>query len=214
MFSNCCGCKKKYNTKEDCKIHIIQNSQNGNFAEKEVQVSNEKKCSVKSVENFISAKKTIVQQPLDVDVISPELVDVEVEITSNDDGEVFWEGVGPPIKLADNLGIHMNREQSQMYLPMWFSQDKNYNKHELTGQSSIDQDKLILRKKNFFCGCVRRNASEYTDNLNHVETLINSGEHISICKFGKNSSKKLEINNFLGILNRNKLLLIILSVII
>lgn len=41
--------------------------------------------------------------------------EVRIEISDNDDDEVFCEGTGPPVKLANNLGTPINKNQGVNY---------------------------------------------------------------------------------------------------
>lgn len=61
---------------------------------------------------FESDKNAVTDQPKTEETRQQSAnSDIRIEISDNDDDEVFCEGTGPPVKLADNLGTPHNKSQ-------------------------------------------------------------------------------------------------------
>lgn len=55
-------------------------------------------------------QNTVTNQPKSEEKKQSAASDIRIEISDNDDDEVFCEGTGPPVKLADNLGTPHNKK--------------------------------------------------------------------------------------------------------
>lgn len=63
------------------------------------------------VNNELPNNAAVTDQPKTEEKRQSAASDVRIEISDNDDDEVFCEGTGPPVKLADNLGTPHNKSQ-------------------------------------------------------------------------------------------------------
>lgn len=178
MFTRCCGCDK--NTAKDIGV-TNQNASNTNteLEKNEPCAENHSKKSVVIQET----PSTVTDQPKstsdrDHDVTKRQSVvsDVKIEISDNDDDEVFCEGVGPPVKLASNLGTPHNKSP----LPRWFSEEDD---HEVGGiqeppATPVGRDELALRRHRLFSELLNaaQNATEHRVRFDPLGPVIAGGE--------------------------------------
>ncbi|KAI4454155.1 adenylyl cyclase-associated protein [Holotrichia oblita] len=142
MFSKCCGCN--HNNKNR---GIDKKLENLKFEDiKENPLPNNKKTIELPILN------TIEEQPKTTSNTDGKrqsiLSDIKIEISENDD-DVFSEGVGPPIKLAENLGNPSKRGQD---LPGWFTDEDEIERGGVQEPPAtpIGRDELALRRHRFF----------------------------------------------------------------
>lgn len=158
MFSTCCGCNKKSGKDKIKNAKSVQDVATQSevevctvTAQTDAECSQEKRNSV-----------PVLKQPADLNRQSSTISDVKIEISDNDDDEVFCEGVGPPIKLNENLGAPGN--YGRVPLPTWFSDDQS---EEIGGiqeppATPVGKDELALRRHRFFSELLKASQNPNT----------------------------------------------------
>lgn len=180
MFSNCCCTESTRKATDD----IADNREES----KNEVTGNELPALEKSVSSTVNntADMPVIDQPTstcapraeqDKDKRQSVVSEIKIEISDNDDDEVFCEGVGPPIKLASNLGTPHNKNS----LPRWFSEDDD---QEVGGvqeppATPIGRDELALRRHRLFSELLSaaQNATEHRVRFDPLGPVVAGGEH-------------------------------------
>lgn len=170
MFSKCCGCNNNNNNKNSsCKRNEISKSDD----KKDTPVPNKKTIELPILNTIEEQPKTTSNSDgKRQSVVS----DIKIEISENDD-EVFCEGVGPPIKLAENLGNPSKRGQD---LPGWFTDedDVEHGGIQEPPATPIGRDELALRRHRFFSELLTaaQHANEHRVRFDPLGPVVAGGE--------------------------------------
>lgn len=179
MFSNCCCSESTRKAtddiadKEEFKNKVTHN---------ELQKSNSRTVN----KNKKTAEMPVIDQPTSVCASKAEqdndkrpsvVSEIKIEISDNDDDEVFCEGVGPPVKLANNLGTPHNKNS----LPRWFSEedDQEVGGIQEPPATPIGRDELALRRHRLFSELLSaaQNATEHRVRFDPLGPVVAGGEH-------------------------------------
>lgn len=202
MFGKCCGCSKTHteNTINASNENInLRNSDtnviksdnmkftNFNVVSVSDKSTNETRKQSEHEESSLSMKETpsiVVEQPNSATSViyrrQSTISDTKVEDYDHDD-DVFCEGLGPPMKLANNLGTSyfIKEEQEEIQLPQWFSEDEQ----EVGGiqeppATPVGRDELALRRHRFFSELLNctRNITEHKVRFDPLGPVIAGGE--------------------------------------
>lgn len=186
MFSKCCGC----NNNND----ISKNEENpdGIQKKKENPDGNDVKGDTSMWTIELPILSTIEEHDEPIVLKQPKttsnsdskrqsvISDIKIEVSDNDD-DVFCEGVGPPIKLAENLGNPSNKASE---LPKWFSDDEEVECDGIQEPPAtpVGRDELALRRHRFFSELLTaaQNANEHKVRFDPMGPVVAGGELMKI----------------------------------
>lgn len=130
----------------------------------------------KTLKNELSILETIKKSAGKDNESSP------ISIISDNDDEVFCEGVGPEVKLADNLGTTTGK--THPLLPKWFRQSSDdaetvdSEAPATPPATPVGKDELALRRHRLFSEIIdlTQHATEHRVKFNPFGPVIAGGE--------------------------------------
>lgn len=174
MFSNCCGCDKRTMKNSGMDAVFVANNEcsKTNNGVKELPILEKIESSLKKDSQMPSKlaelNAAVVEEPKKATENNQRqsvVSDIKIEISDNDDDEVFCEGVGPPVKLADNLGTPHCKVNGRSSLPRWFSEeddDQEVGGIQEPPATPIGRDELALRRHRLFSELLNAAQSQNT----------------------------------------------------
>lgn len=180
MFSNCCCSESTRKATDDITDH--KEEFKNEVTDNELEKSNSRTTNI----NNKTAEMPVIDQPTSICAPKAEqdndkrpsvVSEIKIEISDNDDDEVFCEGVGPPVKLASNLGTPHNKNP----LPRWFSEedDQEVGGIQEPPATPIGRDELALRRHRLFSELLSaaQNATEHRVRFDPLGPVVAGGEH-------------------------------------
>lgn len=103
--------------------------------------------------------------------------DIKIEVSENGDDEVFHDGVGPPVQLANNLGTHPRGS-----LPRWYSEedDQEVGGVQEPPATPVGRDELALRRHRLFSELLNaaQDTSERRVRFDPLGPVVAGGESL------------------------------------
>ncbi|KAF5283355.1 hypothetical protein FQA39_LY04731 [Lamprigera yunnana] len=161
MFGNCCGRLKKVD-------RSTQITQTGTYWKQ----LDDDDVEVESVPIVL-----VEAQPQLVSILKRQSVVSETK--TEDDDEVFSEGVSSPIQLASNLGTPFTyKNKEEVILPQWFLNEEVCGVQE-PPTTPVGRDELALRRHRLFSDLINasQNASEHKVWFNPLGPVIAGVDH-------------------------------------
>lgn len=177
MFRKCCWCNQNSPKKTES---ILQTAAPYNKKCYNNEKTNNKELDDMKVTNELPILDT---SSLKVDTKTSQSSDIRIDLISDTDDEVFCEGVGPPVHLANNLGV-----KDPDVLPKWFKESNDLNEPTTPPATPVGKDELALKRHRLFSEIIdiAQHSAEHRVKFDPFGPVVARGEHFNALSSSKN----------------------------